>query len=95
MIQNKFWLGGLIGLIVPFVGYALLLTIYDQLDNLGWTSSVGFSQNFRVRTLAVIAICLNLIPLNIFQRRRFQELVRGIAVATVLYAVAWAVYYFL
>lgn len=93
MIQNKLWIGLLIGLLVPFVGYALLLTIYDQLDAMGWTSSIGFSANFRVRTLGVIAICLNLIPLNLFQRRRFGEAVRGIAVMTVIYAIAWVIYF--
>lgn len=93
MIRNKRWFGLVIGLIVPFVGYAILLTIYDQLDTLGWTSSIGFSANFRVRTLGVIAICLNLIPLNIFQRRRFSETVRGIAIVTVIYAIAWVAYF--
>ncbi|MBK7872874.1 MAG: hypothetical protein IPJ74_20480 [Saprospiraceae bacterium] len=93
MIQNKLWIGLLIGLLVPFVGYALLLTIYDQFDAMGWTSSIGFSANFRVRTLGVIAICLNLIPLNLFQRRRFGEAVRGIAVMTVIYAIAWVIYF--
>ncbi len=93
MIQNKLWIGLLIGLLLPFVGYALLLTVYDQLDAMGWTSSIGFSANFRVRTLGVIAICLNLIPLNIFQRRRFGETVRGIAVMTVLYAIGWVLYF--
>ncbi len=93
MIQNKLWIGLLIGLLLPFVGYAILLTIYDQLDAMGWTSSIGFSANFRVRTLGVIAICLNLIPINIFQRRRFSEVVRGIAIMTVLYAIGWVVYF--
>ncbi|MDX1941624.1 MAG: hypothetical protein SFU99_13785 [Saprospiraceae bacterium] len=93
MIQNKLWIGLLIGLLLPFVGYALLLTIYDQMDAMGWTSNIGFSPNFRARTLGVIAICLNLIPLNIFQRRRFGETVRGIAVMTVLYAIGWVIYF--
>lgn len=93
MIQNKLWIGLLIGLLLPFVSYALLLTVYDQLDAMGWTSSIGFSANFRVRTLGVIAICLNLIPLNIFQRRRFGETMRGIALMTVLYAIGWVLYF--
>lgn len=91
--QNKLWIGLVIGLVVPFVGYALLLTIYDQLDAMGATSSIGFSDNFRQRTLGVIAICLNLIPLNIFQRKRFGESVRGMAIVTVLYAVGWVIYF--
>jgi len=91
--QNKLWVGVLFGLAVPFVGYAILLIIYEQLDAMGATSSVGFSENFRERTLGVIAICLNLIPINIFQRKRFGETVRGLAIVTVLYAIGWVIYY--
>lgn len=91
--QNKLWVGLLIGLVVPFVGYAILLIIYDQLDAMGATSSIGFSDNFRQRTLGVIAICLNLIPINIFQRKRFGESLRGLALVTVLYAIGWVIYY--
>lgn len=91
--QNKLWVGLLIGLAVPFVGYALLLIVYEQLDALNATSSIGFSDNFRERTIGVVAICLNLIPINIFQRRRSGESVRGLAIVTVLYAIGWVIYY--
>ena len=93
MIQNKLWIGLLIGLLIPFVAYALLLMAYDYLDAMGWTSCTGFSDNFRQRTLGVVAICMNLIPLNILQRRRFNEAVRGLSVITVLYAIGWVIYF--
>ncbi|HMN90716.1 MAG TPA: hypothetical protein PKD70_01360 [Saprospiraceae bacterium] len=93
MNRNKIWIGLLIGAALPFVGYAILLMVYDQLDAIGWTSRTGLSDNFRQRTLGVIAICLNLIPLNYFQRRRNFESVRGIAIMTVLYAIGWVLYF--
>ncbi len=91
--RNAIWLGLLLGLAIPFVGYALLLTLFEQLDAAGLLSSKGFSANFRQRTLTIVALCLNVIPFNYFYKRRHLDSMRGIAVVTVLYAVAWVIYY--
>lgn len=48
---------------------------------------------FRERTTGIIAICLNLIPLNAFQKRRAINSMRGVVLATVLYVIAWVVYF--
>jgi hypothetical protein len=91
--RNAIWLGLLLGLAIPFVGYALLLTLFEQLDAAGLLSSKGFSANFRQRTLTIVALCLNVIPFNYFYKRRHLHSMRGIAIVTVLYAVAWVIYY--
>ena len=91
--KNAIWVGILIGLVLPFVGYALLLTIFEQLDALGWVDGEGFSSTFRVRTLSVVAICLNTIPLNIFNKRRMTESMRGIVFPTAAYVIAWIIYF--
>ncbi len=90
---NSILAGILIGVILPFVGFALLLLIYEQLDQAGWLSSEGFAISFRRRTLVVIAICLNLIPLRIFQNRRANQALRGLVGATVVLVFAWFIYY--
>ena len=90
---NSILVGILTGLVVPFVGFAVLLLVYEQLDQAGWLSSEGFSISFRRRTLVVIAICLNIIPLRIFQNRRANDSLRGLVGMTVLLVVAWFVYY--
>ncbi len=91
--KNALWIGLVMGLVIPFVGYALLLTIYEQLENMGWISNSGLSSNFRERTLAIIAICLNAIPLNFFQRYHSLDSMRGLVIPTALYAIGWLLYF--
>lgn len=82
-----------IGLVVPFVGYALLLTIFDQLQAIGWVEPNGLSPTFRQRTLSVLAICLNIIPINFFKRKWWNESMRGVVFPTGLYVIAWIIYF--
>ena len=91
--KNEFWVGIVIGLVLPFVGYALLLTVYDSLDAAGIIKRMANSPTFRQRTLMVIAICLNLIPFNIYQRRNYTQTMRGIILPTGLYVIAWIIYF--
>jgi amino acid permease len=93
MNRNTILIGLLVGLVLPFVGYAILLMIYDGLEAAGLLSGVGFSSNFRQRTLGIVAVCLNLIPLNYFQKRRMTQAMRGLVGATIVYAVGWFVYF--
>lgn len=87
--NDKLWLGAVIGLVVPFVGYALLLVVYEQLETVGWLTDQGFAFNFRQRTTAIIAIALNLIPLTYFRRHRAGRAVNGVIYLTMAYALAW------
>lgn len=86
---DKLWVGLVLGLLVPFVGYALLLVLFEQLDASGAASGEGFSFNFRERTTALLAIALNLIPLSVFQRQRMGHAIRGVVTMTLVYAVIW------
>jgi hypothetical protein len=87
--KNNLYIGLGIGILLPIVGYAILLTIFEQLDALHWTSQQGLSFKFRTRTLAMIAICVNLIPVQIYQRLRANEIVRGLSITTVAMAMIW------
>mgnify|MGYP006310433885 CR=1 FL=1 len=91
--RNAIWVGLVLGLVIPFVGYALLLTLFEQLDAADLLSSKGFSPNFRQRPLSIVALCLNILPFNLFYKRRHLHSMRGIAIVTVGYAVAWVVYF--
>ncbi|HMQ45826.1 MAG TPA: hypothetical protein PKA00_04340 [Saprospiraceae bacterium] len=86
-------IGLALGIILPVAGFFLISTLYNQLGNNGLLSSEGFSSNFRERTSAVIAISLNMIPLNVFQKRRFTQSMRGIVIATVGLVVLWLIYF--
>ncbi len=92
--RNQLWIGLLIGLLLPFVGYAVLMMLYEQLEALGWIQPGGLSTDFRHRTTAIVAICLNLWPLNFYQKKRFVNSMRGVVLATSVYVAAWIIYYF-
>jgi hypothetical protein len=91
--QNKLYIGLILGTAIPFVGFALLLEVFDQLDKLGLLSGEGFAANFRQRTTALIAICLNLIPFQLYNRLKYTQSMRGVALPTVFYGILWFVWF--
>ena len=74
---------------MPFASYGILLVIYDQLDQWGIFNPAGMTGNFRERTIALIAIICNVIPLQIFNRKLFLDAMRGIVFPTLIYVVLW------
>lgn len=90
---DKFWIGALIGLAIPFVGYAILLMTLEQLGAVDSFQDARMNFDFRARTTALLALAINLIPLNIFRRNRANEGIRGIVVATFVYALIWFYYF--
>jgi amino acid permease len=94
MIKNKMWVGLAAGLAIPFVGYAVFLSIFDGLEAAEIIGGGGeVSPYFRQRTCGIIAIALNLIPLNIFSKRKFDAATRGLVIPTVGYAGFWVFYF--
>lgn len=91
--QNKIWAGLVFGLLLPTIGAVLIFNIFKFLAFLGGASGEGFTPNFRERTSIVIAIALNMIPMNIFRRRRWDLAMRGVMIATILLAFAWIFHY--
>jgi len=89
--KDSLILGILIGLAIPFVGYALILTLFEQIAATDWLSSETRTISFRSRTIAVLAICLNIIPFKIYQRRWYHSTMRGIILATLIYVVWWLI----
>ena len=74
--------------LVAGVAYALLLTTEEYLN-------ASYSQiiDFKTRSLALIAICLNIIPMNYFRKRYRNRSLRGLVIGTFLLAVLWFVYF--
>lgn len=94
MIKNNIWFGLITGLVIPFVGYAVFLSIFDGLEEAGIVGGGGdVSPYFRERTCGILAIALNLIPMNIFQKRKFDTSTRGLVIPTVAYAAFWVIYF--
>lgn len=84
---DKFWIGGLVGLAIPFVGYAIILIVLEQLSDVDSLSNLNF--DFRTRTLGLLAIALNIIPIQFFTKKRANQGVRGVVVVSMIYAAAW------
>ncbi len=91
--QNKIWTGLVFGLVLPLIGAVLIFNLFKILALLGGASGEGFTPNFRERTSAVIAMALNLIPMNLYRRRRWDLSMRGVVIATTLLAFAWVAHY--
>lgn len=87
--KNSILNGMLAGLIFPIAGYVLLSSFFKILDETGFTGGMSLSENFRLRTTAVIAICLNLIPLRAFNKGRQMESIRGVVLVTFAMGIAW------
>ncbi len=85
--------GILIGICVPFASYGILLVIYDQLDHWGVFNPLGMSSNFRERTIALLALICNIIPLHLFNKYFFLNAMRGIVFPTLIYVILWMYFY--
>jgi hypothetical protein len=91
--KNNIFSGLLFGLLLPVVTFFMLQQIYGLLEAGGVSSVSGLSGNFRERTSAIIAIAVNLLPMRIFQNRRWSEAIRGLVIATGVLAISWVIYY--
>ncbi|MCZ2101359.1 MAG: hypothetical protein LC107_07480 [Chitinophagales bacterium] len=90
MEKNSVLMGFVVGAIVPVLGFYLIENIFDLLTNMGWMDEVTMSTGGkRYRTMALLAICCNLIPVNIFKVRKWDETMRGIVFPTLIYVGAW------
>ena len=90
---NNIFIGIGLGLIVPVMAYGILLTLYDLLDSYGLLDGTGFSENFRVRTLALVSICANIAVIQYFTKRYASQSMRGVLLSTFILAVIWIVYF--
>lgn len=92
--RDRFQSGLLTGSLLPLLGLALV-------HGLNWfmveTYVIGSPDapwiGFQDRTMAIMAICINLIPAGIANRRYMSEFIRGLMIPTVLAAFAWFFYY--
>ncbi|MBL7828873.1 MAG: hypothetical protein JNJ57_19720 [Saprospiraceae bacterium] len=91
--RNALWVGLVLGLLAPALIFTILYQLFSLLEISGAASSAGFSQNFRERTLAIVALAGNLWLLNFYRRRRWELTMRGVVVATTLLALVWLYVY--
>jgi hypothetical protein len=89
--KNNLLSGFILGILLPASVFFMLLQVFSLLEIRGAASSYGLSEDFRERTLALVALTINLLPMRIFQRRREDLGIRGIVVATSFLALLWMI----
>lgn len=82
--NDNILIGLAVSFIIPMIAYFLLLQAQDFIGN-----SAGRPIMFEQRTLALIAICLNVMPLNYFRKVYRNRSLRGLATGTMILALAW------
>ena len=88
--NDNFWVGLMIGATIPVIGFFLVELIFGFLEDAGMMDEVSLSSaEKRQRTMALVALCFNLVPLQILRLKRYDALLRGLMVATFIYAGAW------
>ncbi len=90
---DKILYGVLIGILLPFIGLALLMIINEEIAQLNLETASGVFDGLSDRLIRLLAICLNLIPFTFFQRQRMDKGLRGVIFPTVIYAMIWFALY--
>ena len=92
--KNSLFTGLVIGAIVPVLGYIVVEFIFGLLSQIGLMEYVtGTGSSRRMRTLALLGICSNLIPLSICKKYKWDNTMRGIVFPTLLYVAFWLYQY--
>lgn len=91
---DKITYGLLAGFLIPFVGYALILMIFEQINSLIININPEFkneifNENFRTRTSAILAITLNILLLQFAKKKWMNDAIRGIVIATFILIALW------
>ena len=91
MIKDKVYVGLIAGLVVPFVGYAILLIIFEALGDLSVEKAQRMDgiMMFSERFVQLLAIFLIIIPMQIFNKKKFQDAMRGLIFPLMGYCAYW------
>ena len=95
--NDNFWVGFMIGAIVPVVGYLIIGSVFDFLSARGIMDEVTVSTGGqRQRTVLLLSIAFNLLSVNILSKvnRRGSMAIKGVVTATFIYAGYWVYMYY-
>ena len=68
--KNHIVLGLILGICVPVVGLALIQMLFEGLESIGAIDAATYSSaSGRMRTLSLLGICANIIPLKYTERK--------------------------
>lgn len=87
--RNTIAYGLVAGLVLPALVFLLLHGLFAAFDAVGWTAEIPLSENFRARTIALVALASNAFLLQRFQKRRMWQAMRGVVFPTFVFIVLW------
>ena len=91
--DNNIIVGIITGLLVPVLAYGLWTLLFNLLTSVGVMDPSGFSASWRLRTVALLSICMNIIPFNLHKKWRHSESMRGLIFPTILFVIVWVIYF--
>ena len=80
--KNNLNIGIGLGILVPLLIFGILTSIVNMG---GWA--------FKLRTIALISLCFNMLIMRFFRKNRAAESIRGITLATVGLSAVWLIYF--
>ena len=81
--KNNINIGIGLGILLPVVAFQLL-----------WLLSQAAQAPFKMRSVALVAICLNLWLVQAFKKNKADMAIRGVVLVTVALAFIWAFWFF-
>jgi len=93
MKLNSVIVGVLISLGTTIAGFGIISLLFEFMTSTGFMDDPAGSGNSRPRTIWLISICMNIIGIQVFRKRKTHATQRGISIMTVLAAFGWFFYY--
>lgn len=95
MNNDTIWIGFAVGAILPVLGYLAITEIFGLLTTMGIMDHVSMSTGGqRSRTTLLLAIAVNILPTQYYVKKRSNYAIRGVVLATLIYAGFWLYRYF-
>ena len=86
---DKIWVGILTGFMLPLFWYFIFISLFDSLETMGWIEPGRVALDFRQRTSALVGLCLNILPLQVFNTQNMGNAMRGMIFPTVILVGVW------
>jgi hypothetical protein len=87
--RDSVWNGMAFGILLPAAVYGVLWLLYAFLESVGVLTDIGFAEDFRTRTLSLVAICSNLVLMQLYRKSYRNETVRGTLIASMILVFIW------
>lgn len=88
--KDTIFVGLALGAVIPVLGFIITEFIFGVLASYGLMDEGGVGiYSGRTRTIALIALCFNLLPFNFAKNRRWDNTMRGIVFPTLIYVGLW------